>query len=149
MLLLAQAFVAKVYTPVTFFTSSSPLSRYHHLISDLSKRLKPRLFSILLVLVFAFLGFSSFTLLTNPTQARLPERMRSGYFREWTAGYGLKEIAAYLEQRSQSATLVVGTEGYFGTLPDGLQIYTEGKPNITVIGIGQPSPSYQSPPKLS
>lgn len=137
--LLAQAFVAKVYTP-RYLLYIIPLLLVVATISlsDLSKRLKPRLFSILLVLVFAFLGFSSFTLLTKPTQAKLPERMRSGYFREWTAGYGLKEIAAYLEQRSQSATLVVGTEGYFGTLPDGLQIYTEGKPNITVIGVGQP-----------
>ena len=30
----------------------------------------------------------------------------------------------------------MGTEGYFGTLPDGLQIYMEGKPEILVIGIG-------------
>lgn len=32
--------------------------------------------------------------------------------------------------------ILVGTEGYFGTLPDGLQMYLEKVPNTTVIGIG-------------
>ncbi|KPJ70123.1 hypothetical protein AMJ51_02550 [Microgenomates bacterium DG_75] len=32
----------------------------------------------------------------------------------------------------------MGTEGYFGTLPDGLQIYLEKVPRITVIGVGYP-----------
>jgi len=31
---------------------------------------------------------------------------------------------------------VVGTEGYFGTLPDGLQIYLNDLTDIKIIGIG-------------
>jgi len=34
--------------------------------------------------------------------------------------------------------VLVGTEGYFGTLPDGLQIYLEKAPNTTVVGVGYP-----------
>jgi len=34
--------------------------------------------------------------------------------------------------------VLVGTEGYFGTLPEGLQIYLEKAPRVTVIGLGEP-----------
>lgn len=65
------------------------------------------------------------SLLTNPARAPLPQEERHGYFEDWTAGYGFKEIAAYLMAEAQKGTVVVGTEGYFGTLPEGLQIYLD------------------------
>ena len=61
--------------------------------------------------------------------------MRNGYLEEWTAGWGQKEIADYLiKLESEGNRVVVFTEGFFGTLPDGLQIYTEGHKNITIVG---------------
>jgi len=61
--------------------------------------------------------------------------MRNGYLEEWTAGWGQKEIAQYLlDLESQGKKIVVFTEGFFGTLPDGLQIYVNNHPNITVVG---------------
>ena len=69
----------------------------------------------------------------------MPFDMRSGYLEDWTAGWGQKEVANYLiEKANGGQKIVVGTDGFFGTLPDGLQIYTQGTPNITVIG-GSPS----------
>ena len=81
----------------------------------------------------------SFHLLTNPEKANLSRGERSGYLEEWTAGQGIKEISEYLineESKNSGKQIVVGTEGYFGTLPDGLQIYVNSKPNIVVIGVG-------------
>lgn len=81
-----------------------------------------------------------YKLLTNVDAAPLPSGERTGYLTEWTAGQGIKEISDYL--RTQAAGLkpgeqiVVGTEGYFGTLPDGLQMYMQGVSNVTVIGVG-------------
>ena len=79
-----------------------------------------------------FLGlFLSFAIMINsnflfsPEKANLSKGERTGYFEDWTAGYGLKEIAQYLIDQSQKGLVVVGTEGSFGTLPDGLQIYLE------------------------
>ena len=61
--------------------------------------------------------------------------MATGYYQEWTAGWGQKEIAEYLiNLHSQGKKAVVFTEGFFGTLPDGLQIYTQSYPNLTVVG---------------
>lgn len=64
----------------------------------------------------------------------LEKNERRGYLEDWTAGYGLKEIANYLHQRSKDGTVVVGTDGSFGTLSDGLQIYTDKNLKIIVIG---------------
>lgn len=65
-----------------------------------------------------------YLLITSPEKANLPRSERSGYLEEWTAGYGLSEIAHFLMEESKKGVVVVGTEGTFGTLPDGLQIYT-------------------------
>jgi hypothetical protein len=78
-------------------------------------------------------------LLTNIEKAPLPRSERSGYLEEWTAGQGIKEVSDYLKSefsKSPNKKLVVGTEGYFGTLPDGLQMYMADTPQVTVIGIG-------------
>lgn len=73
----------------------------------------------------------------SPETTDWPEH--DGYLSDWTAGTGIKE-AAEIIKASRDANpekhVVVGTEGYFGTLPDGLQIYLEKEPNITVIGVG-------------
>ena len=78
-------------------------------------------------------------LLTDPAKANLPRSERSGYLEEWTAGQGIKEAATYI-QKYQSDNpgkkIVVGTEGYFGTLPDALQAYLNRDREITIIGVG-------------
>lgn len=82
-----------------------------------------------------------FSLLTQPEKAKLPRVMRSGYLEEWTAGYGIREVADFLRTewgREPEGQIVVGTEGFFGTLPDGLQIYVNDLRQIVVIGLGQP-----------
>ncbi|MCX6705960.1 MAG: hypothetical protein NTV24_02535, partial [Candidatus Woesebacteria bacterium] len=74
-----------------------------------------------------------------PSLANLPNSERSGYLEEWTAGDGIKEISEYLRNeniKEPNKKIVVGTEGFFGTLPDGLQIYLNDVPEITVIGTG-------------
>lgn len=81
----------------------------------------------------------SFKLITNPEDVKLPNSERSGYLEEWTSGTGIKEVSEFLvseQAANPNQAIVVGTEGFFGTLPDGLQIYTQDKPGITVIGIG-------------
>lgn len=89
--------------------------------------------SILIILILSIPLHFDYLLLTRPADAPLPKEERRGYFEEWTAGYGFKEIAAFLIEQKKQGSVVVGTEGYFGTLPDGLQIYLD-KSGIPVIG---------------
>ncbi|MDO8638561.1 MAG: glycosyltransferase family 39 protein [Candidatus Daviesbacteria bacterium] len=93
---------------------------------------KPILVLIVAALVILPLQFD-YQLLTAPEKADLPVGERRGYLEDWTAGYGFKEIADYLIVQKQNGPVVVGTEGFFGTLPDGLYIYLD-KANISVMG---------------
>ncbi len=78
-----------------------------------------------LAVCFAWMIYFVIPLHTNLTNLPLAQAERRGYLEDWTAGYGLKEIAASLINSSQQETIVVGTEGGFGTLPDGLVIYLD------------------------
>lgn len=69
--------------------------------------------------------YFDYLLVTKPEVANLPYESKVGYFEQWTAGYGLKETAQYLMDQAKKGSIVVGTEGGFGTLPDGLQIYLD------------------------
>lgn len=62
------------------------------------------------------------------------------YLTEWSAGFGIKETVEILQEKSQTHTVLALSEGYFGTLPDGLLMYLhrEKLDNLFVIGIGQP-----------
>jgi hypothetical protein len=60
---------------------------------------------------------------------------------EWSSGYGIPQVRDYLRNVMQQHPIMVGTEGYFGTLPDGLSIYfnrPEDAGKISIDGVGQP-----------
>ena len=88
---------------------------------------------IIIIVILPLPLYFNYLLLTNPASAPLPKAERRGYLEDWTAGYGFKEISEYLIEKKKESPVVVGTEGYFGTLPDGLQIYLD-KAEISVIG---------------
>lgn len=137
--LFAQSVFAKVFTPRYLLFASWPcLILAAQGLSFLPVKKKPTLVLLLLLLTVLPLNYD-FQLLTDPQKAPLPRRMRSGYLEEWTAGYGLKEMAAFLAAQAQKGPVLVGTEGTFGTLPDGLQLYLEGVPQIRIIGFTWPT----------
>jgi len=101
------------------------------------------------LLAFLLLGgmvanwlYFSFWLLTNPAKAPLDHAEKEQYLYEWSAGFGIREIANYLKSLPKDKKIAVGTEGYFGTLPNGLQIYLDGEKNIDIFGVGQPIVSF-------
>jgi hypothetical protein len=84
-------------------------------------------------------GVFDYFLLTNPQKANFPLRERMGYFQEWTSGIGIKQVADYIRNKhneNPSKRIIIGTEGYFGTLPDGLEMYIQDLPNVVVVGTG-------------
>lgn len=98
-------------------------------------KLKNNLNTAFAIILISILPLSfAFHLLTKPEDAPLPKDEHIGYFEDWTAGYGFAKIAKYLDNESKKAQVVVGTEGFFGTLPDGLQIYLDKNRNVVVIG---------------
>jgi len=76
----------------------------------------------------------SYQLIYFPTHFAMPRIERSGYLEEWTAGYGIREVSAYLSKID--SPVVVGSEGFFGTPFSALEMYLNHKPNIRIVGVG-------------
>lgn len=102
---------------------------------------------------FALLNFiwlsTSFiiTANTSPDRLALPAIDVTQYLGEWSSGHGIDETTALIEEfvANPDNSLLVLTEGYFGTLPDALLMNFFGRnlPNFSLEGIGQPI--YQIP----
>ncbi|PIV06640.1 hypothetical protein COS53_04030 [Candidatus Shapirobacteria bacterium CG03_land_8_20_14_0_80_35_14] len=99
---------------------------------NLSKKFKYTLFFILLIFIPNI--YYQYQLSVNPFTIGLPNS-ESGYLSGWTSGWGIENISQYLIEQSKASNVIVGTEGYFGTFPDGLQIYTNDIPHLTVFGV--------------
>lgn len=132
--LLVMSELAKVFTARYVLFTIPPLFIIAAIPFIGLKKLSHKIF-LILPIFFIPAFWIDYLLLVRPEEAPLPRSERSGYLEEWTAGTGIREVADYIRnQRGQS--MVVGTEGFFGTLPDGLQIYIEDIPNVSVIGVG-------------
>lgn len=88
---------------------------------------------LMLVVLLPLPLIFDYLLLTSPGSAPLPKEERKGYFEDWTAGYGFADIANFLIEESKSHKVVLGTAGFFGTLPDGIEIYLD-KSRIPIVG---------------
>lgn len=91
-----------------------------------------RLFLVLIILAWPV--YFIYQTLSNAIDTPLSNNEKEGYYQKWTAGFGFKEIAQFLDDESKKGLVVVGTEGSFGTLSDGLQIYLDKNPKVIVIG---------------
>ncbi|MBU1130071.1 glycosyltransferase family 39 protein [Patescibacteria group bacterium] len=134
--LLANATFTKVFTTRYILYTLPPLIILISLyLYSLKTKLSSLQFFILITLLFIPNLFKLYKFSTKSFQLNLPST-ETGYIQDWTSGWGIKQSAQYLKQRAIRANIIVGTEGYFGTLPDGLQIYTNQTPQLTVFGIG-------------
>jgi 4-amino-4-deoxy-L-arabinose transferase-like glycosyltransferase len=154
--LLVQAVIAKVFTARYILFSVGPVILLagfglwvvfnFNKIKNLTHNPLTRNWLIALTVVLALLPslYFDWRLWQNPARAPLPEG-DLGYIEGWTSGWGIKEVANYLKNLPRDKNIIVGTEGFFGTLPEGLQIYLEKEKGITVIGIGYPIKTIPGP----
>lgn len=137
--LLIQMALLKTFTARYLLFSITPflvLAGYGmYQVSNIKNNLSKAFLSVVALLLLIPAVYFDYLLLTNPQNAPLPKEERQGYFEDWTAGYGFKEIANFLIEQRKQGKVLVGTEGFFGTLPDGLYIYLD-KVDITVVGSG-------------
>lgn len=136
--LLAQSLIAKAPTArYLLFTVPYSLILASLGIAYILEKIKTKsTYYLILFLLLAWPISIILKLITDPQSLDLPRSERSGYFEMWTAGYGIQEASEYLKEQSKTSPILVGTEGYFGTLPNGLEIYLNQVPNITILGVG-------------
>ncbi len=130
-----------------FFTVGAALSLQNYVITwiqDEKRMLQKTIASIALVgLVAQSLGMSATFItqsLTQPNETPFVSADAVQYLEEWSSGHGIAETTTYIREQAQDHTVAVATEGYFGTLPDGILLYLHRQDvsNIYVEGIGQP-----------
>lgn len=130
--LLSNSAMAKVFTArYILFTLPPLILIFSHILQPLFNK---KNFYILLILFIPNL-WHIYQISFYPYNLKLPST-DTGYIVDWTSGWGIKEASKYLISRSKDVNVIVGTEGAFGTLPDGLQIYTNDIPQLTVFGVG-------------
>ncbi|MDA1079283.1 MAG: phospholipid carrier-dependent glycosyltransferase [bacterium] len=78
--------------------------------------------------------------LTNANATPFVSADVTQYLSEWSSGHGIQEAVALINAQAKQGTIAVATEGFFGTLPDGILMYLHRRDvtNIMVQGIGQP-----------
>jgi hypothetical protein len=76
----------------------------------------------------------------NIEQIPFSQADRVQYLEEWSSGQGIYDVSQLMLHTSQNQSLAVATEGFFGTLPDGILMYLhrQNVNNLLVEGIGQP-----------
>lgn len=134
--LFVQSEFAKVFTARYILFTIPPV----FVLASLGLNKLPRkIISPLIAIIVAIPLYLDYLLIMTPEKAPLPRRERSGYLEEWTSGTGIRDVAQFINaehEKKPEEKIIVGTEGFFGTLPDGLQIYLADKQNIIVIGVG-------------
>lgn len=126
--LFGQAAIAKVYTSRYILFTIAPL-----IIIAAYNLTKINKYLVGLMLLSSAIISAQYIYM--PEKVGMPYDMATGYYQEWTAGWGQKEVSDYLiDRHKQGKKIVVFTEGFFGTMPDGIQIYTQSYPNLTVVG---------------
>ncbi len=131
---LALTSLLKVYTARYILPSVVPfifIASYS--LSKITENIKNKLIvvAITITLLIPALIFD-FHLLKDPQNANLPAKEKEGYFEGWTAGYGLKEMAEFIEEKAKEKSILLVTAGAFGTLPDGIGIYLFNNPSVEI-----------------
>jgi 4-amino-4-deoxy-L-arabinose transferase-like glycosyltransferase len=89
---------------------------------------------IVAIVFLAMFVINDFFIITNFVKAAIPRSDMGQFIAGWPAGQGVKETIIFLEEKSKTQKIYVGTQGTFGLMPYSLEMYLNKNPNITVKG---------------
>ncbi len=130
------ALIAKVMYPrYLFFMSLSLLPIVSYSFFKIYEKIKNIYVFLLAFFIFTSLMFyANFFILTDFARAPIPQSDLNQLENDWPAGGGLKESVQFFTEQAKNKKIYVATEGTFGLLPYGLEIYLKENPNIEVHG---------------
>lgn len=148
MMILGRVVYPRYFLPVAIFLTLSATLAIQEIV-DLyitrQKKLPQKTgAAVILVTLIASLAATAFNFiypsLTKPDQIPFVSADQFQYLTEWSSGHGIKEVSAYLLATAKTKKVAAATEGFFGTLPDGILLYLHNQnvTNLYVEGIGQP-----------
>ena len=134
----------RYFLPVAIFFTIAASLEFEHIFLKNKKKVSPKCTRLLypVFIIFTLISSGKFMLAsyTDVSLLNFSPTDQMQYLHEWSAGFGTKEAYEYITEIAKTKKVIVATEGFFGTLPDGLLMYFHRKDvsNIVVEGIGQP-----------
>jgi len=146
--LMGKVVYARYFLPIMIFATVGSALYWEELFetqavaakSMITKTISGLILALLLANVIGY-SFNFMNLAWNdPNQLPLVSSDRVQYLTEWSSGHGIIEARDFIRTEASQGSVAVATEGFFGTLPDGLLLYFHRRPteNIYIEGIGQP-----------
>ncbi len=132
--LLGTALIARLFAPRYIVFSVPYLLVF---VAYILSSLRPQLARILTLISTAYPAYLISLLILDPLKFPYVS-VDEGYVNGWSAGNGTRQISEYLVEEASrtSEKIFVFTEGTFGILPHGLELYTDGRAgNLEIIGI--------------
>lgn len=77
----------------------------------------------------------NYFIITDPLHAPIPYADKGQYIDNWPAGWGVREVVAFLNIESQKGPVTLYTEGTFGLLPAAIELYFRDNQSVTIKGI--------------
>lgn len=84
------------------------------------------------VVAFAFYIYCDFFILTDFVHAPIPRADSGQFVNSWSAGNGVAQSVDYFKQQAEKGKIYIATEGTFGLMPFGLEMYLVDNPNVTI-----------------
>lgn len=91
--------------------------------------------AILISLLFIiYPAFVSFQFAYDPINSKIAKADNSQYVNSWAGGWGVTESVAFFRQKAKDQKIFIATEGTFGLMPAGLELYLVSNKNVTIKG---------------
>lgn len=97
------------------------------------QKIKPVYIAGIVIVLLTFLMVrSDYYVITDFYKAPIAQADVNQYANSWAAGNGVKQSVEFFKEKSQNKQIFIGTQGTFGLLPFGLEIYLANNPNVTI-----------------
>jgi len=101
---------------------------------SIAKKITNKVIVGVVIIIFCSMALiSDNAILTDFIHAPIPQSDIE-QFTGWASGGGLTQIISILQKQSEKGPIYVGTEGTFGLVPAGLELYLGTNKNITIKG---------------
>jgi len=123
-----------LYPRYILFMTLSLLPLFAYFLVSLHRKVKGLGYYLIVSLFVLSFVFVDLKILTDFTQAPIPQSDKAQYLTAWPSGVGISEATAILKKESVNKKIYVGTQGTFGLLPYALEISFHRNPNVTIKG---------------
>jgi len=138
LIIMGRVIAPRYFFPSAIFFTLMAVFGFKQIVNK--KKLKKFIAPLLSLFIIFSLRFDYFSVF-NPDNTPFVPIDKTQYLTEWSSGHGIPQVRDYIKSKDRTQKITVATEGFFGTLPDGLLMYFDRRPtyeNVEVYGVGQP-----------